>query len=308
MSDTKYWIALDMVKGMGPANLRLVFDVLASSGLSARDLFDLKEDEIVREFRLSDKIAKAVSEAKKNLLRVEDELAGLGESGVDIILFFEKRYPQRLSNILKNSLPPVLFVMGNSALLQEQGAAVLGDINISEKGALLASLAARELVSHQIAVISGLAQGADLIAHASALQHGGSTIAVLPFGVRHFKMPKTLEAFFDERRTLFVSSFYPEREYSIFNSYERNRIIVALSKAVFIVEAPAEGGIFEAGKSAKSLEVPLFVAEYASYPKSASGNEKLITEFKAMPVRGRKEGDLVVPNLDKFIAKVKFGG
>ncbi len=306
MGNAKYWIALDMVKGMGPANLRLVYESLSSSGLSARDLFDLAEDEIVKEFHLSEKIAKAVIEAKKNVLRVEDELVRLGESGVESILFFEKRYPQRLSNVLKNTAPPVLFVLGNSALLDKHGAAILGDINVSEKGALLASLAAKELVSYRIMVISGMAQGTDMIAHTSALQHGGSTIAVLPFGMRHFKMPKALEAFYDERRTLFVSTFYPDREYSMYNSYERNRIIVALSRAVFIVEAPSEGGIFEAGKSAKSLDVPLFVAEYASYPKSASGNEKLIAEFKGMPVRGRKEGELVVPNLDKLIAKVKF--
>lgn len=307
MSDTKYWISLDMVKGVGPVNLRLIYDGLALSGLSARDLFDLEEDEIVKEFRMSEKIAKAVSDAKKNLSRVDDELSRLQESGVEIILFFEKRYPQRLSNILKNTMPPVLFVLGNSSLLNERKAAVLGDINVSEKGALLASLAAKELILHRIAVISGLAQGADMIAHASALQYGGSTIAVLPYGIRHFKMPKALEAFFDDRRMLFVSTFYPDREYSIFNSYERNRIIIALSMAVFIVEAPAEGGIFEAGKSAKSLGVPLFVAEYATYPKNASGNEKLISEFKGVPVRGRKEKDLVVPNLDKLIAKAKFG-
>ncbi len=307
MSDTKYWLALNMIKGIGTGNLRLIYDGLSQSRLSARDLFDLEEEEIVEEFHLSEKIAKAVLEAKKNLSRVEDELGLLEGSGVEIIIFFEKRYPQSLSNMLKNTMPPVLFVLGNSALLHEQGAAVLGDINVSEKGSLVTSRAAKELVSHRIVVISGLAQGADLIAHVSALQHGGSTIAVLPFGMRHFKMPKVIEAFFDEKRMLFVSTFYPDREYSIYNSYERNRIIVALSRAVFIVEAPSEGGIFEAGKSAKTLDVPLFVAEYASYPKSASGNEKLIAELKGIPVRGRKEGEVVIPNLDKLIAKVKFG-
>lgn len=307
MGEAKYWIALDMVKGMGPANLKLVHERLASFGLTARDLFELDESEIVKEFNLSDKIAKSVSEAKKYLSRVEEETCQLNEAGVDIILFFEKRYPQRLSNILKNTLPPVLFVLGNSSLLHEPKVALLGDSNVSEKGTLLSSLAAKELVSRRIVVISGLAQGADMVAHAAALQNGGSTIAIMPYGIRHFKMPRALEVFFDETKTLFVSPFYPEREYSVFNSYERNRIIVALSMAVFIVEAPAEGGIFEAGKSAKSLNVPLFVAEYASYPKSASGNEKLISELNAIPIRGRKEGELVVPNLDRLIAKVKFG-
>jgi hypothetical protein len=52
--------------------------------------------------------------------------------------------------------------------------------------------------------------------------------------------------------------------------------------------------------------VPLFVAEYANYPQSAAGNLKLISEFGGIPVRGRKENEFVVPNIDKLIAKVKF--
>ncbi len=306
MSDAKYWMALDQVKGMGPANLRLVHESLVRTGLSMRDMFELSANEIQHEFGLGEKIAQSVVEAKGSIERCEDVCQKLESAGVEIILFFEKRYPPRLERMLKNTAPPMLFLFGNSALLSEKGAAILGDINVSEKGRLVATFAAKELALRSISVISGLAQGADMAAHVSALQYGGTTLAVLPYGMNHFKIPKALEPFFDETRIAFVSTFYPDREYSVYNSLSRNRIIAALSFAVFIVEAPADGGIFEAGKSAKSLDVPLFVAEYANYPQSAVGNPKLISEFGGIPVRGRKENDLVVPNIDKLIAKVKF--
>ena len=36
-----------------------------------------------------------------------------------------------------------------------------------------------------IVVISGMARGADVIAHRSALDNGGRTLAVLPYGIKH---------------------------------------------------------------------------------------------------------------------------
>lgn len=308
MAETKYWLALDMVKGIGFANLHAVYQIVTSSNVNLSDIFLLSEKEIINEFNVSEKIARAINDAKKNIPRAEEFCLQLEEVRVEIVLFFEKKYPAQLLSVLKHGAPPVLFTYGNTSLFLEKGAAILGDVHVSEKGALIASLAAKELVRRNIVVISGMAQGVDTIVHASALQHGGCTIAVIPYGMFHFKIPKAIEVLFDESKMLCISQFYPHVEYSIYNSYERNKIIVALSKAVFIVETPSEGGVLEAAKTAKNLNVPLFVAQYANYPPSASGNKKMIEEFSAIPVKGRKEGDLLVPNMDKLIAKVKFRG
>lgn len=307
MSDTKYWIALDQAQGMGPANLKLVSDAIAGAGLSLRDLFELEPSEIKHEFSLSDKIVGAVEAARKSLSKIEHDYFAIVDAGFEVILFFEESFPARLRDTMGNTIPPVLYVHGNSELLSARGAAVLGDMHVSEKGRLVAYTAARVFASHRIPVISGLAQGADILAHQSALESGGETVAVLPYGVNHLKMPEALKPVYDEARMLLVSPFYPNREYSVFNSYARNRIAVALSRAAFIVEAPVDGGVFEAGKSAKNLGVPLYVTEYAKYPDNASGNPKLIAEFGGIPVRGRMEKDLLVPNLDRLIGDVKFG-
>ncbi len=306
MSDVKYWMALNQVQGMGPASLKQVHEARKPAGLSMRDLFDLDAKEIQNEFSLGEKLSSAVNEAKKLLPRVENDFLALSDAGFDTVLFYEERYPPRLHSLMGNTAPPILYVLGNAALLSERGAAVLGDRDVSEKGRLVAYMAARILASHKITVISGMAQGADLTAHVSSLENGGATVAVVPYGMNHLTVPKALEPLYDEVRALFVSPFYPNREYSVFNSFNRNRLAIALSRAAFIVEAPSEGGIFEAGKSAKSLGVPLYVTEYAAYPPNAVGNPKLIAEFQGIPIRGRMERDLLVPNMDRLLGDAKF--
>jgi DNA processing protein len=307
MSDVKYWMALDQVQGMGPANLKLVREKLEASGLSMRDLFDLDAGDIQKEFSLGEKIAAAVIAARKSLSLVEREYLALSDAGCGAILFYEDSYPARLRELMGNTAPPILYYCGNKKILAQRGAAVLGDMHVSEKGRLVAYMAAKILASHGIAVIGGMAQGAGMTAHRSALENGGTTVAVLPHGTGHLKIPEAFREVFDETRAVIISPFYPNREYSVFNSFNRNRVAAALARAVLIVEAPAEGGIFEAGKSAKSLNVPLYVTEYAKYPDNAAGNPKLMSEFGGIPVRGRPENELLVPNLDRLIGDVKFG-
>jgi predicted Rossmann fold nucleotide-binding protein DprA/Smf involved in DNA uptake len=75
-----------------------------------------------------------------------------------------------------------------------------------------------------------------------------------------------------------VSIFQPDHTQDMYAAYIRNRIICALAHAVYIVEAPDEGGIYEAAKSAHALNIPLYTTEYAEYPPTASGNKKIMSD------------------------------
>lgn len=306
MTVSKYWIALDQVSGIGPAHLITLHKTLRDMDLSIADIFFLDPGEIRQEFTLPDKTIDAFTAARKILPRIEQDYLKLLDSGVETLLFFEELYPERLSRILQNQVPPILYLFGNREILKKRGAAVLGDRNVSEKGALIAHLAAKNLCAHNITVISGFARGADMAAHRSALENNGTTIAVLPYGMLNLSMPELFAPVYDPSRTLFISPFPPSSEYSQFNSYSRNKIITAMSYAVFIVEAPVDGGIFETGKSTRDTGTPLYVTEYSQYPASAGGNTRLIQEFGGIPVRGRMEHELLVPNLEKLIGAVKF--
>lgn len=306
MRNYKYWIALEQVQGVGPAHLKSIYELIRSSNLSIVDLFDLSGKEIRGEFNLGDTVVEAIALARTSLPAIEREYSNLLDAGIDTILFFEELYPERLHINLGNNYPPILYSYGNKNILKERGAAILGDKDVSEKGNLIAHMAARDFARHNITVISGFARGAELTAHFAAMESNGNTIAIIPAGMFHLKIPEILKDVFNPDRILILSPFYPTKEFTVFNAYNRNRIICALSYAVYIVESPAEGGVFEAGKSAKKVGVPLFVTEYATYPRSASGNKKLLEDLNAQPVRGRVVNNMLVPNMDKLIGVVKF--
>ncbi len=306
MNNTRHWIALNNVQGVGTATLREIYDAISSAGLSLYDLFGLTDAELRSEFHFSDKIIRALIDAGGNVDAAEREYFELMDSGISVNFFFSPSYPEKLFSRMGNSAPPVIYASGNISILNMKGAAVLGDSNVSSRGEFIAYMASVELAKHGIAVISGLANGADLTAHRAALESGGSTAAWLPYGILKFAVPEQLKPVLDPERFVAVSHLAPGDAASKFNAFSRNRLICASSGAVFIVESPEDGGIFEAAKSAHKLEVPLYTAEYAEYPPGASGNKKIISELGAKTIRGKKVDNLTLPNMDRFIADVKF--
>ena len=306
MNYTKYWIALEQTKGMGPAHLMEIYKKLESLNLSIIDLIDLSKDEILNEFKFNEKIADLIISSFKNIQKIENDYSMLIESGVDVIPFFSRDYPVKLFETMDNSFPPILYCYGNIKILKSKGIAILGDKDISEKGKNISYLSAKILARHKITCISGFAEGADMTAHCSSLENNGFTIAVVPFGVNHLKFPKVIENIFDPERLLIISPFYPALEANKFNGFIRNKIACALSHSVFIIEAPEKGGIFEAVKSAEKLKIPIFTTEYKEYPESAMGNKIILDRFNGRPVKGRMENKILMPNLDEMIGILKF--
>ncbi len=306
MINYKYWMALEQTKGIGIASLKEIYKVLESLSLSIVDIFELTIDEIADEFDFKNSIIDGIISAKSKIQEMDEIYVQLIESHIQPILFFENKYPQILLDKLKSNTPAIIYTYGNPDLLNYHGAALLGYSQISSKGEMIAFMAAKILSEHNIVTISGMSSGAGTTAHKSALENNGNTIAVIPLGILNFKLPKKIKEIFDPERILIISPFHPTEEISKYNAFIRNRLICSLSKAVYIIEAPEDEGIFEAGNSANKLEIPLFTTEYAEYPESAAGNKKLLSEFNAQPVRGKKENDLLVPNLDMFIGKIKF--
>ena len=160
---------------------------------------------------------------------------------------------------------------------------------------------------HSITVISGLSKGTGAISAATVMEHGGNTVGIIPCGILTFNLSPRLTQLFDPERFLIMSPFSPAEEYSPFNSMARNRIISALAGAVFIVETPSEGGLIDAAKSAHKIGTPIFTAEFSEYGASASGNESLVKNFDAKWIRGRRERDKIIPNLDYLISAVRYG-
>jgi DNA processing protein len=308
MSSLKHWIALEQAQGMGPAHLKEIHETLSSMGLSISDLFECSAAEITQEFPFQKKVIEIILSAKDLVDQIEGDYLSMIDAGITVLPFFSAQYPRRLLEIMGNEFPPILYVLGDLSLLGRRSVAILGDRDVSQKGEMIAYGAAKELARHDVITVSGMASGVGIIAHRSAMENGGKTTAVIPCGMLHFKAPGFLMEVMSPDRIVIVSPFYPSREMNKFNAFIRNKIICALSQAVYIVEAPKDGGIFEAAKSARKLNIPLYTTKYAQYPENAAGNPLIMEELGGLPVQRRRESEGLEPNMDQIMAHAKFNG
>jgi DNA processing protein len=195
--------------------------------------------------------------------------------GIHFALHDEEAYPKPL-HILADK-PVVLFWQG-AFPDWEKTVAVVGTRKPSPANAGLAFTWGASLASRGYAVISGLARGIDTAAHEGAL-HGGQTVAVLGSGVRVIYPPDNTKLADQIRQQgALISELFPTDQPSRENLVLRNRITVALSRAVIVVEAGEKSGALHAARMAYKLGKPVF-----AIPNS-QGNLNLLEAFaKPLP-------------------------
>lgn len=191
-------------------------------------------------------------------------------------LLDDDTYPLSLLNFLKKNTPTVLSYMGNINLLRLNKIGFSGSRKVSEKGMWITKDCISQLASEEVCIVSGYANGVDMVSHRTALENGISTIIVLPEGISSFYVKKELDDVWDWNRVLVISEFMPEDKWMASRAMKRNMTIIGLSDVMVVIEAGMTGGSFDAGlktiDSGKSLFVPL----YRDAPETAKGNIFLI--------------------------------
>ena len=187
-------------------------------------------------------------------------------------------YPLRLKNILKNNTPTILTYMGNIDLLKRISVGYSGSRKVSEKGLWITRDSVAQLADKDICIVSGYANGVDLTAHKTALEMGGSTIIVLPEGIKGFYIRSQLKDVWDWNRVLVISEFFPNDKWRASRAMQRNQTIIGLSDALLVVEAGETGGSLDAGMKAMNMGRTLFVPFYQDVPESALGNTVLLSK------------------------------
>ena len=107
--------------------------------------------------------------------KLEDSLDG-------VVALGDSNFPQIRGNVKAADKPFALFYKGNLDLLQKENlnVAVIGVLNPDEKVELTETIVTKEILNYDATIVSGLALGCDSIAHKTALDNGGKTIAILP--------------------------------------------------------------------------------------------------------------------------------
>lgn len=158
-----------------------------------------------------------------------------------IITLEDPAYPPLLKEI--PDPPPLLFVHGDCTALLRAQLAVVGSRHLTPGACECGAGIVRALVAKGLVITSGLALGADGVAHENALHAGGRTVAVVATGLdrvypaRHRELAHQIAA-----NGAIVSEFPIATGVRQTHFPRRNRIISGLSLGVFVVEASRQSG------------------------------------------------------------------
>ncbi len=226
-------VALRYLKAFKGATLFSIVDKFSSfdSFLSSNS----RELKAISQGFFEDEIDSALKKAE-----IQIELSA--EKGFEIISFWDEKYPSLLKEI--SYPPPVLFVWGE---LQDPDAvcvAIVGTRKNDYYGKFAAEKFASELAASGVVVVSGLARGADTIAHLAAVEAGGKTYAVVASGldkISPFVSRKNAEKIVESGGAI-ISEY--DAGVSARPGYfpRRNRIISGISKATIVVQSGLKGG------------------------------------------------------------------
>lgn len=184
--------------------------------------------------------------------RAAAALRWLEEPGQQLLMWDDPRYPALLAELA--DAPPLLFVAGDSGVLELPQLAMVGSRRASGPGLDNARAFARSLAAGGFVITSGLALGIDGAAHQGALDGGGKTVAVLGTGLqclyprRHERLARQIA----EQGGALVSELPLDCPPQASNFPRRNRIISGLSLGVLVVEAsPSSGSLITARLAAE---------------------------------------------------------
>ncbi len=195
------------------------------------------------------KLPAACAEARRDesvRQRVTATLQWLEHANQHLMMWDNPDYPALLAEL--PDAPPLLFVAGDTDLLQQPQLAIVGSRRASKPGMDTANAFARSLAGGGFVITSGMAVGIDGAAHQGALAVAGKTVAVLGTGLNQLYPPrhKSLAAEIAREGAL-VSELPLDSPPIPANFPLRNRLISGLSLGVLVVEAsPSSGSLITA--------------------------------------------------------------
>ena len=139
--------------------------------------------------------------------------------------------------------PPVLFTLGDVSLLERPALAVVGSRDHTAYGEAVARTVAAHAARAGLVVVSGMARGLDAVAHAAALDAGGTTLGVLGNGLGVI-YPAANRRLYERvaERGLLLTEFPPGERPHAGSFPRRNRLISGLARVTMVVEAAAGSG------------------------------------------------------------------
>lgn len=178
-----------------------------------------------------------------------------------------------------------IYYAGDIELLKRPCVAIVGTREVSEAGILRTRRLTRQLVEAGINIVSGLAYGVDTIAHKTAIESGGKTIAVI--GTPLDKASPSENAKLQEciyREHLLISRFRKGEKTFRTNFPLRNRLMAILSDATVVMEATDTSGTLHQAAECTKLGRWLFIAKSVVDDRTLTWPKKFLKYGTCIPL------------------------
>lgn len=263
-----------------------LFDFL-SYGKKVKLLQAINKSEDLREKFLSNQEIKNIltsEEFNKMALNLTDErlnihLRNYEKENVQTITFNNPNYPYVLKEI--SSPPLCLYCKGDVSLLNSFCFGVVGTRKPSDYGIQVTKQYCKELALNGVTIVSGLATGVDTVAHKTAIENNGKTIAVLAGGINqiypatNYNLANTIM-----EDNLIISEYPPNTKPLSYYFPIRNRIIAGLSKGVLVPEMGEKSGAMHTINYALEFNRDIFAVPGRINSPQSKGTNMLIKNLQ----------------------------
>lgn len=240
-------------------------------------LYVYKANELAHILRIS--VSKAI-QIKDNLHRNADTPYDdlYKRNAITPIPFSNPLYPDHLRILIDP--PAVLYAKGDHTLLAKKiKVAIIGSRKATVYSKEAMALIVPPLVENEAVIVSGLAAGADTMAHKAAIEFGGKTIAVLGHGLFHL-YPKENRALAEKIAVnhLLITEYPPYVNPERWTFPMRNRIISGLSDAVVVTESADKSGTMSTVEHALDHGKDIYAVPGPITSLLSAGPNKLLEE------------------------------
>lgn len=227
----------------------------------------------------------------------KDEGSFFSRQGIRLLTIMDEVYPGKLKTI---SAPPALLYMNGenseTILKKEYAAAIVGTRTPTPYGIAVTKMFVKEIARRDVVIISGMARGIDSLAHQTALENNGLTLAVLGCGLDIVYPPENKEIMAKIIRNGSILSECPPGTRPCKSYFPaRNRIISGLSDCVAVMEASKKSGTMITAGYAGEQGRDLFAVPGSVFSTHSDGTNQLI-----------QDGACVLTNVEDMLWKLPF--
>ena len=270
-----YLHALNLVPGVGSQTLRTIGNYFPSY----KNAWSAGAAELEHSGIMPHAVAAIVQ--YRATIKPEEEHKKVMDSGVWMLTDGDTHYPKLLGEV--HQRPMLLYGRGNTFDKYDAPAiGIVGTRRPTAYGKEVCEAITSVLAQSGMMIVSGLASGIDAIAHRTALEARGATIAVLGSGLdRQSIFPPENRNLADkiaaENGT--IISEYPPGTPALKEHFpQRNRIISGISRGVVVVEARERSGALITARFALEQNREVFAIPGSIFSMTSAGANKLIQE------------------------------